>query len=133
MLHRSVRTVDQNQGPGTYPARIEAELRSDHAGETSAVWVYRGILAFCRAPEIRETERRHLALTEMLLPRRPGSRLLRLWRLAGFAIGAIPAMLGPRAVFITIEAVETFVDRHLSCSNRGVVGLSRVERTAGAA
>ena len=32
------------------PAWLEAELRSDHAGETGAVLIYRGILAFSRDP-----------------------------------------------------------------------------------
>ena len=38
--------------------------------------------------------------------------MLPIWRLAGFLTGALPALLGPKAVYATIEAVETFVDRH---------------------
>jgi ubiquinone biosynthesis monooxygenase Coq7 len=30
------------------PAWLIGELRSDHAGETGAVMIYRGILAFCK-------------------------------------------------------------------------------------
>jgi ubiquinone biosynthesis monooxygenase Coq7 len=37
---------------------------------------------------------------------------LPIWRLAGFLTGALPALFGPRAVYVTIEAVETFVDQH---------------------
>ena len=40
------------------------------------------------------------------------SRLLPLWRIAGWLTGALPALIGPRAVYATIEAVETFVDQH---------------------
>ena len=40
------------------------------------------------------------------------SILLPLWKLLGWLTGAIPAMLGRNATFTTIEAVETFVDRH---------------------
>ena len=32
------------------PAWLIGELRSDHAGETGAVMIYRGILAFCKDP-----------------------------------------------------------------------------------
>jgi ubiquinone biosynthesis monooxygenase Coq7 len=31
---------------------------------------------------------------------------------AGWLTGAVPALLGPRAVFATVAAVEQFVDRH---------------------
>jgi ubiquinone biosynthesis monooxygenase Coq7 len=37
---------------------------------------------------------------------------LPIWRLAGFLTGALPALFGTRAVYATIEAVETFVDHH---------------------
>ncbi len=95
------------------------DLRSDHAGETGAVAIYLGILAVCRDPQIRQfatahlaTEREHLARLSDLLP--PGRRsvLLPLWRVAGWLTGALPALAGPRAIYATIDAVETFVDRH---------------------
>lgn len=101
------------------PAWLRRELRSDHAGETGAVAIYRGILALSRQAEVRafatahlETERRHLVLMEEVLPRRDRSVFLPLWRLAGFLTGALPALFGARAVYATIEAVETFVDHH---------------------
>jgi demethoxyubiquinone hydroxylase (CLK1/Coq7/Cat5 family) len=37
---------------------------------------------------------------------------LPLWRIAGWVTGAMPALLGPRAVFVTVAAVERFVDQH---------------------
>ena len=46
------------------------------------------------------------------MPKERHSRLLPVWRLAGFLTGALPALLGPRAVYGTIEAVEQFVDQH---------------------
>ena len=33
-------------------------------------------------------------------------------RIAGWLTGALPALVGPRTVYATIEAVETFVDQH---------------------
>jgi ubiquinone biosynthesis monooxygenase Coq7 len=104
---------------GPLPETLVADLRSDHAGETGAVMIYRGILAATRDSDVRHfaqdhlaTESRHLAEIEPLLSRKQHSRLLPLWRLAGWLTGALPALLGPRAVYATIEAVETFVDRH---------------------
>ncbi|UPY35444.1 demethoxyubiquinone hydroxylase family protein [Sediminicoccus sp. KRV36] len=103
----------------SFPDWLIAELRSDHAGETGAVMIYRGILAFCRDATLRdfaqrhmETEQGHLRLIEEVLPKAQHSRLLPIWRVAGWITGAVPALFGPRAVYATIDAVETFVDHH---------------------
>ncbi len=58
------------------------------------------------------TEQKHLRLIAGWLPPDQCSRLLPLWRLAGFLTGALPALFGPRAVYATIEAVENFVNQH---------------------
>jgi demethoxyubiquinone hydroxylase (CLK1/Coq7/Cat5 family)/predicted DCC family thiol-disulfide oxidoreductase YuxK len=101
---------------------LERELRSDHAGETGAVFIYRGIAAVAHrrgdadllafAQRHGQTEAEHLRLVELWLPAHRRSRLLGPWRLAGWLTGALPALAGPRAVHATIAAVETFVDRH---------------------
>jgi 3-demethoxyubiquinol 3-hydroxylase len=49
---------------------------------------------------------------EAWLPSGQRSRLLGPWRLAGWLTGALPALAGRSAVYATIAAVETFVDRH---------------------
>jgi ubiquinone biosynthesis monooxygenase Coq7 len=99
--------------------RLQADLRSDHAGETGAVWIYRGILALSRDPEIRafasehlETEKVHLAFFDTWLPGELHSRILPLWRLAGWLLGAVSLLGGRRGVYLTIDAVETFVVEH---------------------
>lgn len=101
------------------PADLIADLRTDHAGETGAMMIYRGILAIARDPGLRHfaqahlaTEAGHLAQIDPLLTRRQRSLLLPLWRVAGWLTGALPALVGPRAVYATVEAVETFVDQH---------------------
>ena len=98
---------------------LVGDLRSDHAGELGAVWIYRGVLAFSRDEGVREfarrhniTEQTHLDKISALLPWPQRSRLLPAWRVAGFLTGALPALFGPRAVYATIAAVETFVDKH---------------------
>lgn len=102
-----------------FPAWLIRDLRSDHAGETGAVMIYRGILAVSRDPVVREfsrqhlqTETRHLRLIEDILPRRQRSLGLFLWRPAGFLTGAIPALFGRDWVFHSIQTIETFVDLH---------------------
>jgi ubiquinone biosynthesis monooxygenase Coq7 len=101
------------------PASVLADLRTDHAGETGAVFIYLGILQFTRNPALRVfaehhlvTEQSHLRHIESWLPKAHYSYLLPLWRLAGFLTGALPALVGPRAVYVTIQAVETFVNQH---------------------
>ena len=101
------------------PRWLQQELRSDHAGEVGAVMVYRGVLAISRDSNVRQfaeahlhTEQKHLKLMEDIVPVAGRTRLLPIWRLMGWLTGALPALFGPRAVFATIEAVETFVDHH---------------------
>lgn len=101
------------------PADVQAELRTDHAGETGAVFIYRGVLAISRDAALRDfaqrhlaTEQQHLGVIESWLPAASRSRLLPLWRASGWLTGALPALFGPRAVYATIAAVETFVDGH---------------------
>ena len=121
-LQRLARCAEPTPGLSTH---LERELRSDHAGETGAVFIYRGIAAVARwrggrgdaellafAQRHGETEAEHLRLVEQWLPPHRRSRLLGPWRLAGWLTGALPALAGPRAVHATIAAVETFVDHH---------------------
>lgn len=100
-------------------AGLIGDIRSDHAGETGALTIYRGILAGSRDPAVRRfaeahmaTEQRHLGLLDTLLRPRQRSRLLPLWRVAGWLTGFLPALFGSHAVYATIDAVETFVDGH---------------------
>jgi len=101
------------------PSWVFADLRTDHAGEVGAVCIYQGVLKFARDPVLRDfaehhlaTEQKHLRLISDWLPSAHYSRLLPLWRLAGFITGALPALFGSKAVYATIEAVETFVNHH---------------------
>ncbi len=120
-------SVDQLAAPEAQASialskHLERELRSDHAGETGAVSIYEGIVAVSKwrnnpelvrfAQEHGKTEAEHLKLLEEWLPVDKRSSLLGPWRLAGWLTGAIPAIFGGRAVYATITAVETFVDRH---------------------
>ncbi|MGB5325333.1 MAG: demethoxyubiquinone hydroxylase family protein, partial [Pseudomonadales bacterium] len=96
-----------------------AELRSNHAGETGAVFIYKGVLAATSNPDLRTfatdhlaVEVRHLEFFENWMPHSQHSKLIGIWKVAGFALGAFSAFLGSRTLFATIDAVETFVVKH---------------------
>jgi len=99
-----------------------AMIRVDQAGEYGATRIYAGQLAVMgdRAPhsaEIRamaEQEHGHLAAFDALIARR-GVRptaLQPLWSVAGYALGATTALLGPEAAMACTAAVEEEIDRH---------------------
>jgi demethoxyubiquinone hydroxylase (CLK1/Coq7/Cat5 family) len=110
--------------------QLWAELRSDQAGETGAVAIYRGILAVSRDADVQAfaarhlvTEQDHLRRVDAWLPASRGTRLLPAWRVAGWLTGALPALVGRTAVYRTIAAVETFVDRHYEAQLRMIDAL----------
>ncbi len=112
-------TSIQSLTRSSVPVELEGDLRSDHAGEYGAVAIYNGILATARWDDVRafasthlKTETRHLALMEQIVPPEKRSRLLSLWRLSGWLLGALPALISKKAVFSTIMAVEQFVEGH---------------------
>ena len=101
------------------PQWLIADLRSDHAGETGAIWIYKGILLATSEEALKEfatdhltTELSHLETIESFLDKKDRSVLIPLWKILGFLTGALPAIFGSRAVFATISAVESFVVLH---------------------
>ncbi|TKB04308.1 demethoxyubiquinone hydroxylase family protein [Alteromonas portus] len=125
-----------------YARLVDKELRASHAGETGAVWIYRGALVaefiwcllhinkteddtkrFIR--EHLETERAHLAIFESEMPLFRGSFILPLWIAAGFITGFLPRLLGKNWFFYTIYCVEEFVDLHYDeqCKNMSALSI----------
>lgn len=97
-------------------------LRVDQAGEYGATRIYAGQLAVMgdRAPHageiahMAEQEAVHRAKFDALLARR-GVRptaLQPVWNVAGFALGAATALIGPKAAMACTAAIETEIDRH---------------------
>ena len=97
-------------------------IRVDQAGEYGATRIYAGQLAVMgdRAPhsgEIRamaEQEAGHRAEFDALMARR-GVRptaLQPVWSVAGYALGAATALIGPEAAMACTAAVEEEIDRH---------------------
>ncbi|MFM9851921.1 MAG: demethoxyubiquinone hydroxylase family protein [Sphingomonadaceae bacterium] len=103
-------------------ADTEAMIRVNHAGEYGAARIYAGQLAVMgdRHPAARairhmaEQEQRHLDHFSALIAER-GVRptlLHPLWHVAGFALGAVTAAIGPEAAMACTVAVETEITRH---------------------
>lgn len=103
-------------------ARNDRILRVDQAGEYGATRIYAGQLAVMgtRARHSGEIaamaaqEAVHRERFDVLMAQR-GARptaLQPLWSVAGYALGAATALLGPEAAMACTAAVETEIDRH---------------------
>jgi len=103
-------------------ARRASMLRVDQAGEYGATRIYAGQLAVMgqRSGEARkiarmaEQEARHRAAFDRMMTER-GVRptaLQPVWHVAGFALGAATALLGPSAAMACTVAIENEIDRH---------------------
>jgi 3-demethoxyubiquinol 3-hydroxylase len=97
-------------------------LRVDQAGEYGATQIYAGQLAVMgdRAPHsgeiahMAEQEAVHRQKFDELIAAR-GVRptaLQPVWSVAGFALGAATAMIGPKAAMACTAAIETEIERH---------------------
>ncbi|MFM2409356.1 MAG: hypothetical protein RL481_184 [Pseudomonadota bacterium] len=97
-------------------------VRVDQAGEFGAKRIYAGQLAILgdRHPAARSIahmatqEQRHLDAFDRVMAER-GVRptaLHPVWNVAGFALGAATAIMGPEAAMACTVAVETEIDRH---------------------
>jgi ubiquinone biosynthesis monooxygenase Coq7 len=110
--------------PGDRRADRASMLRVDQAGEYGATRIYAGQLAVLRdnCPEAKliarmaAQEERHLARFNALMAER-GVRptaLQPFWNVAGFALGAVTALISEKAALACTDAVETEIDRHYS-------------------
>jgi ubiquinone biosynthesis monooxygenase Coq7 len=108
--------------PGDRLETTDAMIRVDQAGEYGAVRIYQGQLAVMgdRAPAARliagmlKQEERHRDFFNAIVARR-GVRptvLQPFWHVAGYALGAVTAAIGPEAAMACTAAVETEIDRH---------------------
>ena len=105
-------------------SKLERMLRVDQAGEYGATRIYAGQLAVMgdRAPHAAEIaamatqEAEHRARFDALIAKR-GVRptaLQPLWNVAGYALGAATALIGPEAAMACTAAIETEIESHYS-------------------
>lgn len=104
--------------------QLKSMIRVNQAGEFGAKRIYAGQLAIMgdRHPAARsishmaEQEQRHLDAFDRIMAER-GVRPTALhpfWNVAGYALGAATAVLGPEAAMACTVAVETEIDLHYS-------------------
>ena len=108
--------------PGDPRADTASMLRVDQAGEYGATRIYAGQLAVLppNCPEARlisrmaAQEERHLARFNQLMAERRirPTALQPIWNVAGFALGAVTALMSEKAALACTDAVETEIDRH---------------------
>jgi ubiquinone biosynthesis monooxygenase Coq7 len=108
--------------PGDAKRDTHAMIRVDQAGEYGATRIYAGQLAVMgdRSPAARaiagmaNQEERHRAFFDaMIVERGVRPTLLQpFWNVAGFALGAVTAAIGPAAAMACTVAVETEIDKH---------------------
>lgn len=112
----------QTRFPPAQKPETDAMIRVDQAGEYGATRIYAGQLAVMgdRSPEalaiagMAEQEQRHRAFFDQMIAKR-GVRptaLQPFWDIAGFGLGAVTALIGPKAAMACTVAVETEIDRH---------------------
>ena len=111
--------------PGPHPGKrpdSSAMLRVDQAGEYGATRIYAGQLAVMgdRHPMARviagmaaQEERHRRTFDRMIAERGVRPTLLQpFWDVAGYALGAATAAIGPEAAMACTAAIETEIDRH---------------------
>lgn len=109
-------------GSPSLKERAAAMVRVDQAGEYGAARIYAGQMAVMGsrhsyAGEIRrmaEQERQHLdRFNQLMVERRVRPTALQpLWNVAGFALGAATALMGPRAAMAATAAIEDVIEKH---------------------
>lgn len=116
--------------------RLAEMIRVDHAGEFGAVQIYRGQRAvFDRIEgkahaarliaEMEEGEQEHLRTFDRLIADR-GVRptlMAPLWRVAGFGLGAVTALMGEQAAHACTEAVEEVIEEHYGRQSEALRGV----------
>ncbi|MBX9747768.1 MAG: demethoxyubiquinone hydroxylase family protein [Hyphomonadaceae bacterium] len=116
--------------------RIAEMIRVDHAGEFGAVQIYRGQRAVFERieskqhaarliAEMEEGEQEHLKTFDKLIAER-GVRptlMAPVWRVAGFGLGAVTALMGEQAAHACTEAVEEVIEEHYGQQSQELRGV----------
>ena len=108
-------------GDPTPSERLDRIVRVDQAGEFGAVRIYAGQKAILRrgpeaeaVREMADQEQAHLATFDRIIAERRvrPTALSPLWQVAGYALGATTALIGPQAAMACTVAVEDVIDEH---------------------
>tara|TARA_B100000989_G_scaffold278175_1_gene239712 strand:- start:321 stop:839 length:519 start_codon:yes stop_codon:yes gene_type:complete len=104
-----------------FKKRLDEIIRVDHAGEYGAQQIYSGQIKFTKDKNLRKIlekmakeEHEHLKYFEsVMLKKRIRPTLLGgVWKVGGFSLGALTALLGKNYVMACTEAVEDVIVKH---------------------
>lgn len=120
-MRASIKASPRLPGNNADQTNLARMLRVDHAGEFGAVQIYRGQLAVLghtaagkTIRHMEEQEQAHLKKFDELMSEhsvRP-TVLSPVWHAAGFALGAVSALMGEKAAMACTAAVEEVIDEH---------------------
>lgn len=109
-------------GDQTLSQRVARAIRVDQAGEYGAKRIYAGQLAVLGAQHplyatikaMADQEQAHLDRFDALMTERKvrPTLLSPFWHVAGFALGAATALIGPKAAMACTDAIESVIDDH---------------------
>lgn len=116
-----VKATPRLPGHGASGGNLARMIRVDHAGEYGAVQIYRGQLAVLGhtacgdiIKHMEAQEQAHLQKFDALVAEhgvRP-TVLSPVWSVAGYALGAVTALLGEKVAMACTAAVEEVIDEH---------------------
>jgi 3-demethoxyubiquinol 3-hydroxylase len=123
-------------GENVRQRQLAEMIRVDHAGEYGAVQIYRGQRAvFDRIEgkahaarviaEMEAGEQEHLRTFDRMIAER-GVRptiMAPVWRVAGFGLGAVTALMGEQAAHACTEAVEEVIEEHYGRQSEALEGV----------
>ena len=104
-----------------FKKRFDEMIRVDHAGEYGAQQIYSGQIKFTKDKNLKKLlekmaneEEEHLKYFEsVMLDKRIRPTLLGgVWKIGGFSLGALTALLGKNYVMACTEAVEDIIVKH---------------------
>lgn len=123
-------------GENVAKRRLDEMIRVDHAGEFGAVQIYRGQKAvFDRIEgkahaarligEMEAGEQEHLKTFDRLIAERcvRPTLMAPVWRIAGFGLGAVTALMGEEAAHACTEAVEQVIEEHYGRQSEELEGV----------
>lgn len=123
-------------GEGVTERMLAEMIRVDHAGEFAAVQIYRGQRAvFDRIEgkahaarviaDMEAGEQEHLRTFDRLIAERRvrPTVMAPVWRVAGFGLGAVTALMGEQAAHACTEAVEEVIEEHYGRQSAALAGL----------
>lgn len=131
-----MRTHPPMPGENVKERRLAEMIRVDHAGEYGAVQIYRGQQAVFGRSEnkahaariiaaMEAGEAEHLKTFDRLIAER-GVRptvMAPLWRVAGYGLGAVTALMGEQAAHACTEAVEEVIEEHYARQSAELEGV----------